>query len=423
MNFILKGTICYSQTPQALRVSEKSYLVCEDGVSRGVFSQIPEQYAAFPVTDYGDCLIIPGLCDLHIHAPQFPIRGLGADMELLEWLTRCAFVEEAEYADLDYADKAYDAFVAELRQGATTRACVFATLHVPATVLLMEKLEQSGCVTQVGKVSMDQYSPDNLREADPQAALAAARAWIEKTKGKFRNTTPIVTPRFAPSCSAALMQGLSALQKEYALPVQSHLSENQDEVALVRKMYPEAASYAEVYDRFGLLGGAGMPTVMAHCVWLGEAEKDLLKVRDVTIAHCPQSNSNMSSGIAPVRRLLDKGLRVGLASDVAGGNHTSIFRAMSDAIRVSKHYRKWIDPASASLTEREVFYLGTLGGGRFFGKVGSFEDGYEFDAIVLDDSALAAPRTLTAESRLLRMMHLYENCVIRGKYVRGKRLF
>ena len=422
MNMILRGNICYSKTPKTLETLENGFLVCENETVIGVFPVIPETYKAFPVADYGGSLIIPGLCDLHVHAPQYARRGLGLDIELLDWLNRYTFPEEAKYADAGYADEAYGCFVDALKRGAATRACIFATPHTAATVMLMEKLEESGLVTYVGRVNMDRNSPEYLREASAEEAYLSTIEWIESTKDRFRNTSPILTPRFIPTCSDELMGKLAELQKEYGLPVQSHLSENKDEVSWVRELCPEAESYGGAYDRFDLFGGPGTPTIMAHCVWSEGAEEELLRENGVFVAHCPQSNTNLASGIAPVRRFLSKGIRVGLGSDIAGGCHTSIFRAMSDAVQVSKLYWRMADKNDAPLSMPEAFYLGTAGGGSFFGKVGSFEAGYEFDAVVIDDSGIKSPNPLTIEERLARIVYFSDDDCIVDKYVRGRKL-
>jgi len=422
MNFILKGNICYSKTPQTLKTLEGGYLICENGVSKGAFLQIPESYSALPITDYSDRIIIPGLCDLHVHAPQYSFRGLGMNMELLDWLNDYTFPEESRYADLDYARRAYRYFVDDLKHSATTRASIFATLHVPATMLLMEKLEQSGLVTLVGKVNMDRNSPDMLCEESAVKSLMDTETFIRQATEKFQNTMPIITPRFIPSCSEELMHGLSELQKEYKLPVQSHLSENPSEIAWVKELCPEAGSYGDAYNKFGLFGGEDTPTIMAHCIWSKDGEEELLKNNRVYVAHCPQSNTNLASGIAPIRRFLRNGIHVGLGSDVAAGYHTSIFRAMSDAIQVSKLYWRLLEQEDAPLTLAEAFYLGTIGGGSFFGKVGSFDEGYEFDAVVIDDSSITTPHQLSIESRLERIIYLSDNSHIFDKYVRGNKI-
>lgn len=416
--FAIKGNICSSQSAQTLRIVEHGYLLCEEGICRGAFETLPAAYAGCAVRDFGDALILPGLVDLHTHAPQFSFRALGMDLELLDWLNTHTFPEEAKYADLAYADRAYTMFVEDLKKGPNTSACVYATPHIPATKLLMDKLEASGLVTMVGKVNIDRSSPSYYREKSASQSLADTEQWIADVTGRYRNTTPILTPRFIPACSDDLMRGLRVIQQKTGLPVQSHLSENKDEIALVHKLCPAAKFYGAAYDAFGLFGG-GAKTIMAHCVWSGEDEIRLMQKRGVYVAHCPQSNMNISSGIAPVRRFLQNGLHVGLGSDVAGGCHTSLFRAMSDAIQVSKMHWRLVNADEPALTLREAFYLATCGGGAFFGKVGRFEDGYAFDAIVVDDTALAAPYPLSVEDRLARAVYLADDRQIAAKYVRG----
>lgn len=423
-SFILKGNICYSKDQRTLETVENGYAVCENGRSSGTFAELPECYSYLPVTDYGDALIMPGLTDLHVHAPQYAFRGLGMDLELLDWLNAYAFPEETKYQNEAYAEAAYAMFVEAMKKGPNTRACIFATCHAPSTENLMDMLEASGLVTMVGKVNMDRNCPPDLRETSAEASASDTVNWLERITGKYANTTPILTPRFLPSCTDELMGRLRDIQAQYRLPVQSHLSENPSENAWVRELCPGASCYADAYRQFGLFG-AGVPTIMAHCVWVEDEETDLLQKNRVFVAHCPQSNMNLSSGIAPVRRFLKRGIPVGLGSDVAGGCHLSIFRAMSDAVQVSKLHWRLNSQEEAPLTVEEVFYLGTLGGGAFFaeaglGETGSFSPGNEFDALVIDDSELGAPFALTLPERLARVIYFFENRYLKAKFVRGK---
>lgn len=420
---VLKGNICYSSRKDEIQICEGGYLVWEDDICCGVFEQLPDRFLNLPVTDYGDNILIPGLVDLHIHAPQYTFRGLGMDLELLDWLNTNTFPEESKYEDLVYAREAYSIFVENLKYSATTRACIFATIHNPATRLLMELLEDSGLRTMVGKVNMDRNSPDYLREASAAKSAEDTRNWIIETQGTFQNVKPILTPRFIPSCTDELMEALKELQSEFKLPVQSHLSENQGEIAWVSELCPQAAFYGDAYDRFGLFGGEDCKTVMAHCVSSGDAECRLMKEREVFIAHCPASNMNISSGIAPVRKFLDMGICVGLGSDVAGGTTESIFTAMVDAIHVSKLRWRLVDDSQKALTVDEAFYMATKGGGGFFGKVGSFEEGYEADVVILNDKNLRHPQPLSVRERLERLIYLSDDRNIVGKYVAGKKVF
>ena len=421
-NFVVKGNIISSKNPSELTIHENAFLVCAEGLTAGIFPELPEEYASFPLYDYGKCLIIPGLVDLHVHAPQYTYRGLGMDKELLDWLQTYAFPEESRYEDPDYAERAYRIFVEKMRTNATTRACIFATAHVPATLLLMEMLEKSGLITYVGKVSMDRNAPAPLCEESPAVAAAAVEKWLKASLKKYKNTKPMLTPRFIPSCTDDLLTSLGRFQKKYHVPVQSHLSENLSEIAWVRELCPYSSDYGEAYEHFGLFGG-NAPTVMAHGVWPGKREFARIKERGVYIAHCPQSNTNIASGIAPVRQYLDAGIHIGLGSDVAGGSSDSIFRAMVDAIQVSKLRWRLITQDDAPITLDEAFYMATAGGGEFFGKVGKFEEGYEFDAIVLDDENLPAPREFSTHERLERIVYLGDDRNIAAKFVAGRKLF
>ena len=417
-NFVIKGNIIFSKDKLKLNIQEHAYLVCVDGLCAGVFETLPEQYQDLPCKDYEDCLIIPGMTDLHVHAPQYSYRGLGMDMELIDWLNTHAFPEESKFTDLEYAKRAYSIFVNDLVKSTTTRACIFGTLHKEATLLLMELLEDTGMKAYVGKVNMDRNSPEILKEESVEEASKITEQWILEAE-RFDNVRQILTPRFIPSCSDELMREISRLQKKYELPMQSHLSENLGEIEWVKELCPDSKFYGDAYDQFELFGGE-CPTIMAHCVHSSEEEIALMKEKNVFVAHCPQSNTNIASGIAPIRIYLDKDMKVGLGSDVAGGAHLSIMRAMTDAIQCSKLRWRMYDQSLKPLNFEEAFYLATKGGGEFFGKVGSFEEGYEFDALVLDDENLPHPQELTLKERIERIVYLGDDRNVKSKYVAGR---
>lgn len=418
---IIKGDICYSISKDKMEFHENSYIICSGNTVTGVYPILPMQYADCPVLDYSGRLIIPGMTDLHVHAPQYAFRGLGMDMELLDWLNNHTFPEETKYQDLDYAKKAYKIFTDDLRLSATTSACIFGTLHVPATLHLMEQLEDSGIRAYVGKVNMDRNSPENLIEPSAQASADATVEWITSSE-QFKNVKPILTPRFIPTCSDALMELLRDIQQTYHLPVQSHLSENQSEIDWVQKLCPKSAFYGDAYDLHGLFGGS-VPTIMAHCVHSPHEELMRMKEKGVYIAHCPQSNTCLASGIAPVRTFLDLGLNVGLGTDIAGGPGLSMFKAIADTIQVSKLYWRLADNSKKPLRFEEAFYLATKGGGQFFGQTGSFEPGYHADLLVLDESGMKHPLTLTPKERLERFIYLADGRSILHKFADGKQLF
>ena len=421
--FALKGAVCFSTDSRHLTCLEDAYLVCQDGRSVGVFPKLPEHFSRIPVRNVSPCLIIPGMTDLHLHAPQYAFHGTYMDLELLDWLNTVTFPEESRYSDPDYAAKAYTIFADDIKKSATTRASVFGTLHVEASELLMDLMEKTGLRTFIGKVNMDRNGSATLQEKSAVVSVRDTVRWLTDTAGKYENVKPILTPRFTPSCTDELMTGLAEIQRTYCLPVQSHLSENQSEIAWVKELCPGTSFYGEAYDQFGLFGGENCPTIMAHCVYSSDAEISLMKKRGIFIAHCPQSNTNLSSGIAPARRYLDEGLHLGLGTDIAGGHSLSMLRAVADAIQVSKLRWRLVDDTLKPLSFEEAFYMATMGGGAFFGKVGTFMEGYEFDALILDDSSLRHPQHLSARERLERLVYLSDDHCITGKYVSGNKIF
>lgn len=417
-DFILKGNFIYCNAHKELVICEDSYGICIDGISQGIYKEIPEEFHGVNVIDYGNHLILPGLVDLHVHAPQYGFRGIGFDCELIEWLNTHTFPVESRFSDEEYARRAYQIFTDDLKNSATTRAVIFGTIHEKSTRILMELLENTGLKTFVGKVNMDRNAPDYYIEKSTEESVRETIRFIEEAQKTFKNTKPIVTPRFIPSCTDELMKALADLKKKYNLPMQSHLSENREEIEWVKELCPWAKCYGEAYEKSGIMEGK-YSSVMAHCVSSTEEEIKLLKEQGVFVAHCPKSNLNLMSGIAPVRTYMEKGIAVGLGSDVAGGETLSVFEEMGKAIQVSKMYWRYIDNECKPLTIPEVLFLATLGGGAFFGKVGSFEKGFEFDAIIIDDSQIKTQLDLNLEERLERLVYASGQCTLVAKIVEG----
>lgn len=420
--FVLKGDILYCKNANSVSENQNSYLVCIDGKCEGVYKKLPSEYKKLKVYDYTGHMIIPGLVDMHLHAPQYTFIGLHMDLKLLDWLNKYTFPEEAKYKNMDYAKKAYDIFVNDLKYMPTTRFSMFATIHNEASIYLAKKLDKIGFKGYVGKVNMDRYSPKYLIEKTNKS-INDTRDFIE-TVSILKNVKPIVTPRFIPTCTDELMSGLSNIVKEYKVPVQSHLSENLAEIKWVKEL-SKTKNYEDAYEKYDMLGTISN-TVMAHYVWPDENGINNIKKRKVWIAHSPSSNRNLASGIAPISRYLKEGIKVGLATDVSGGSYLSMFRAMEDAITASKMRGLLVDKQKSiknSINIKQAFYLATLGGGSFFGKVGSFDKGYEFDAIVLDESKI--PTVLMDKLSLVERFErfVYRPCDrVKAKFIAGKKV-
>ena len=210
--FILKGDIGWSVSKDEMRTVSGGYLVCAEGVSLGVFEELPKEYRGLPLRDLAGKLIVPGLTDLHIHAPQYEFRGTAMDLELIEWLDRQTFPAEVKYGDTEYAERAYAVFADQMKKSATTRACIFATRHSESTKILMDHMEATGIVSFVGKINMDRNAPEELRE-DSVSSAADTVAWLESVRGKYERTFPILTPRFIPSCTDELMRSLAEIRR------------------------------------------------------------------------------------------------------------------------------------------------------------------------------------------------------------------
>ncbi len=413
-----KGDIVFAPTPDRFEVVEDGYVIVDGGTVRQVCGSLPADMTAEGITvvDRSGHLIFPAFNDLHVHAPQYPFAGLGFDHELLPWLGRYTFKAESAYADIDVADHWYRRFLTRLWSNGTLRFSAFATLHNEATLRLMELCQDSGLRPVVGKVNMDRNSPEYLVE-DTDESLSGTEELIERAARRAPDIGFIITPRFVPSTTPELMTGLGQIAERYHLPVQSHLDENRGEIQWVHELHPDIPTYAEVYERYGLMPDGR--TIMAHCVWLTDRERAVLKNHDVWLAHCPQSNLNLTSGIMPVRRNLDYGLKVTIASDVAAGNDSAMNRQIVMAIETSK--AKTFEAGHAEdrpLRLPEAFYMATKVGGALFGKVGSFEPGYAFDALVIreDESLL----DLSVEERLERFIYTGDDRDIEERYVEGR---
>lgn len=428
--FALKGTMAYTPTPEAFMFAENSYLICEGGFVKGIWKELPEKWKNIKVYDFTGNIIFPGMCDMHLHAPQYAFRGLGMNLENPDWdmwFEKYAFPDEKRYEDREYAEKAYRRFADDLLKTTTSRCVMFGTIHRESTEILMDLLEQRGICSYVGKVNMDRNSIPGLLETTEES-IEETIAWLENCKGR-KKCRPIITPRYIPTCTDKLMEGLGKLVKEKGIPVQSHLSEGLDEIEWVKKLKPDIKCYAEGYDTYHMMGDL-VPAVMAHCVYSSETEIELMKQRkQLIVAHCPQSNISSSGGIAPVKRYMKENIQVGLGTDMAGSNTLSLLRAITDAIHVSK--ARWAyeerndDPYAKKnvLSLAEAFYLATHGGNGLWDKVGSFEEGYHFDAVVMDDSRIRDLCERSNYERCERLILMSDDRDIAAKFIDGELVY
>ena len=411
---ILRGNIIHTPAFGKLETLAGGYLVLEEGVIEGIYPRLPERYAACPVEDWGEKLILPSFADLHLHAPQYPMLGMGMDLPLLDWLNAYTFITEERFADRDYARRVYRRLAEELIAGGTTRVAMFSSRHTDATLILMEELERAGVTGYVGKVNMDRNS--GVAQETTEESIAETLRWLENCH--FDHIKPMLTPRFTPSCTDELMAELGRLAAERDLPVQSHLSENTGEIAWVKELHPDCGQYWETYRKYGLWKPG---TLMAHCVYSDERERAAMAEAGVWAVHCAASNVNICSGTAPVRRMLKEGVPVALGSDIAGGDQLAMSQVVVTSIRASKV--KAMETGEPFLTVPEAFYLGTAAGSRYFGCGEGFAPGHALHAIVVDEGAFPeSTRELTLTERFERAVYLMDKYSIAAVYSEGRRV-
>ena len=258
MKKVYKAHILYTKERSRFEVLENGYVaVDDDGCVTGVATDLASlDCQDAEVIDFGDRLLIPAMNDLHVHAPQYRNQGIAMDLELLPWLQNYTFPEEMKYADTGYAERMYRRFVHDLWRFGTMRACVFATIHTESTRLLMRLFQEAGMGALVGKVAMNRNCPEALSESVEemvrgyeQLIIDNGELIIDKEESLVR---PIITPRFIPTCTPEMLRACGELAAKYQLPVQSHLSENKDEIAWVQALEPDSTCYGDAYDRYGL---------------------------------------------------------------------------------------------------------------------------------------------------------------------------
>lgn len=343
------------------------------------------------VTLGDDVVLVPGLIDTHIHAPQWPQLGTGLDLPLEDWLFEHTFPLEHLLTQADCAAKVWPSMVSTLLRHGTTTAVYFATVDVETTTMLASTCAELGQRAFVGRVGMDHPdgTPRWYRDADASAGVAASHLSIEQI-GALGSplVRPIVTPRFVPACTDALLMGLGELAASTGTLTQTHCSESDWQHAYSIGRF--GMSDANALDRFGFVADH---SVLAHGNHLTDRDMAMVRDQGAGVAHCPLSNAYFGNSVFPARRALDSGLRVGLGSDVAGGSRPGVLSQCGDAVTASRMLDDGVDPSIAAhargvpksrISITEAFWMGTVGGADLLGiPCGLFEVGRQFDAIAV----------------------------------------
>ncbi|MDR4518501.1 MAG: guanine deaminase [Nitrosomonas sp.] len=384
------------------------------------------QLKAHEIIDFSGKFILPGLIDTHIHYPQSEIIATNGE-QLAQWLEQTAYPAESKFADKSYAHKVSRFFLNELLRNGTTTALVFGTVHKNSVDVLFTEAEKLNMRIIGGKVMMDRNAPDGLLDT-PETAFADSIMLIDAWHNKGR-LHYAVTPRFAITSSPEQLAVAAKLYDEYeGVYLQTHVSENPNEVALARHLFPKAESYLHIYEDFGLVGPR---TVFAHGVYLTDDEFELLARKNAALSFCPTSNLFLGSGLFNFRKAQHHTVQLGLGTDIGAGTSFSMLQTMNEAYKIAQLQKTNVDlpKNEISLTPFKAFYLVTLGAARALhldDKLGSLQPGKEGDFIVLNPEATPLLRfrlqnTQSLAERLFAIMMLADDRAIEAVYLMGRR--
>ncbi|KAG9252433.1 guanine deaminase [Emericellopsis atlantica] len=445
---IFYGAVIHSKSLEELEILEDATLVVDangdivefkksrdDAITMASIPKDAEVYR-LPRGEF----LIPGFVDTHNHAPQWPMRGLGQGLHILDWLEQVTFPVEARFADASYARATYENTVSDfLRHGITT-ASYYGSRHAEATRILAEICVEKGQRAFVGKCNMDRHAPEYICERSADDSLRETEECISHirqlpgcSQSKLALVKPVLTPRFAICCTPDLLQGLGNMMKaDDDLAMQTHFNEAEQEIQATRELFPDLAarSEADLYESFGLLGPR---SILAHCTIMTDYDKERVCALECGVAHCPIANMTVGGGfmVAPVRDFLRRGIKVGLGTDSGGGWASQMLAVMRQAMIASNAREVVSQGQDKSLSLEEVFYLATMGGAKVMGlndRIGSFDIGKQFDALQITttqrlDSAMT-PREHGDSARIV-----FEKFIMSGDdrnisdvYVGGRRV-
>lgn len=391
-------------------------LVVEDGLvlAFGAHADLAPRFADVAQRCFPGGLIVPGFVDAHVHYPQLD-RIAGHGEQLLSWLDRHIFPEEARFADRGHADRVAGVFCDELLRHGTTSALVFATVHAGSVDALFDAALARDMRIVSGKVLMDE-GPQALRDT-VESGRADSEALIARWRGRGR-IGYAVTPRFALTSSDEQLAGAAALVAAHPdVLLHTHLAENAGECAAVAARFPDAADYLDAYDRFGLVGPR---SVFAHCIRLDDRAMARMGAARAGIAFCPTSNLFLGSGLFDLALADAHGVAVGIGTDIGAGTTLSVLHTLGEAYKVGQLRGAALDPFRA-------LYLATAGGARVLGlgdRIGGLQPGQEADFVVLDAAAtpLLARRTAGASlgDRLFALQVLGDDRAVSHAFLRGR---
>ncbi len=413
---IYHGDIIYGNANKQLEVYENSYLVVEDGFVKEVTAELRADYDGLAVTDYGRGLIIPAFSDMHVHASQYVQRGIGTDKLLFDWLNDYTFPQESRFASVEYGKDIYDRVIRDFIKYGTFHSAIFTTIHYDSTDYLFNKMSEKGLYSYIGKVNMDQNSPDYYCETTEES-LETTERFLDNHRYS-KTVKPIIVPRFAPTCSEKLMKGLGTLAKKYGVGVHTHLVESIAEKAWSLELYPDYESDASIYERNGLMDNG--PSIFAHVIFPGDDDKRILKKYNSLAVHCPEATTNVIAGIMPAAKLLDEGINIAVGTDVGASGSLEVYKQIAMAVKLSKQKEFYEgEDGNKALNFETAFWMATYQGASLFDRCGSLAEGYRFNGLVIDGLEDGSIQ-LSPLERLEKFCYCGDDRNIVARYLDGK---
>jgi len=414
-----------AEPKDACRYYEDGAIVVADGhiAGMGKYEDLQALHPQAKLEDYSGRLLMPGFIDTHIHYPQTQIIA-SHGKQLLDWLKEYTFPVEENFATQAWADEIAADFIHELLKNGTTTCAAFATVHKESTDALFQAAQTANMRIIAGKVLMERNAPESLL-ASAENSYADSKALLEKWHRNGRSLYA-VTPRFAITCGEKELELAGRLHREYPDTfIQTHLSENQAEVAATLELFPSNKDYLDIYEQHGLLTER---SIFAHGIYLSASEMERIHAAGALIAHCPTSNLFLGSGLYDMQRANAYGVKTAIATDVGAGTSFSLLQTLNEAYKVQQLNGYPMDAF-------ESFYKITLGAARglhLADKIGSFATGNEADFVVIDYRAhrlqklrmdyLQANRQWSIEALLFGLQMLGDDRNIQATYLMGKKV-
>lgn len=427
MNIYIGNIVCGTDPTKSLVKADYAVVVDTNGKisAVGPKAEIFDNFDGNIVRLSKFQLLMPGFIDAHLHAPQFPNIGLHTDLPLMDWLTKYTFPLENRFKDVSFAEKIYPAVIRQTLAGGTTTAAYFGSIHKESTLVLAKEAQKQGQRAFIGKTNMDlNPTAEYYKEENVQSSLKDTE-WVINEMENLNSSLlePIITPRFALSCSEGLMTKLGDLAKSNNLAIQTHISENRGEMQIVKDLFPRCKDYLEVYENHNLIGNR---TLLAHGIHLSDDELSRICNVGASVVHCPTSNTNLMSGFFDAKHTSSQSVNIALGTDVAGGALAGMVEMMRNAESVSKSCEILTKTLDFHVDHRQAFLYGTLNGAISLGiddQTGSLEVGKFFDAVIADLTFATAAEFLdddTEEELLERFIHVGGPLSIRNVFVNGK---